>query len=107
MSETHAVIISIVGTAQGGNVFGDELRALMDGLHKLIPEAMPTFVLAAQPASVTTHELLAPPEHKRYSPVIRTAEDDIITAAQMWHDKRPGAVEALHKAVEAWLRFPE
>lgn len=118
MSETHAVIISIVGTTERGSAFADELHALMDGLHALIPQAMPTFVLAAQPASVTTHELLAPPEHRRVSFPIQSAEHDIIEAARKlkktlrgdgngrcWCNAR--AADELSSAIDRWERFPE
>lgn len=108
MSETHAVIISIVGTSESGNAFSDELRVLMSEIHALLPRAMPSFVLAAQPASVTTHELLSPPEHRRRSPLIATAEHEIITAARMWRDGRvEGAADRLRAAIEAWEKFPE
>ena len=107
MNETHAVIISIVGTSQGGNAFGDELNALMAGLNALIPTAMPTFVPAAQPAGVMTHELLAAPEDRRHSPLVATAEHEIIEAARMWRDGAPGAKTRLRAAIEAWEKFPE
>ena len=107
MSETHSVIITIVGTTEGGEAFSRELGALMDGLRALLPDAMPGFVPANPPVTVTTNELLSAPEHKRYSPLVATAEDDIIKAARMWRDKRPGAAALLRAAVDAWERFPE
>ena len=118
MSEAQAVIITIVGVADNSTAFGDELAALNERLNQLLPEVMPTFVLANPPATIITHELLAAPEHKRFLPKIAMAEDDIITAARKlkktlrgdgngrcWCDAK--AADELTSAVERWERFPE
>jgi len=107
LTETYHIAITIVGTTPGGEKFSEELAALMDGVRDVLERAMPTFTPAHPPVSVTTYELLAAPEHKRVSPLIQTAEYDIITAARQWNKGVRGSAERLRAAVETYERFPE
>jgi hypothetical protein len=117
-TETHAIIITIVGASELGTAFGDELHALNAELSALLPRIMPSFVFAHPPATVITHELLAAPVERRVAPAVQTAENDIITAARkvkktlrgdgngrVWCDAK--AADELASAIERWERFPE